>query len=98
MKYTKAERKMIHRYAELVEEQDLAEVKRILQEYAARKMNREYQKIKDKQKKMQWKKPPGDGGSFQLLLRKENRKRICKKPYDKEDYTGIDNEEINNGI
>ena len=53
MKYTKAERKMIHRYAELVEEQDLEEVKRILQEYAAKKMNREYQKIKDKQKKMQ---------------------------------------------
>ena len=98
MKYTKAERKMIHRYAELVEEQDLAEVKRILQEYAAKKLNREYQKIKDKQKKMQWKSRPEMGGFFQLSLRKENRKWICKKPYDKEDYTGIDNEEINNGI
>lgn len=53
MRYTKTERKMIHRYAELVEEQDLEEVKRILQEYAAKKLNREYQKIKDKQKKMQ---------------------------------------------
>ena len=70
MKYTKAERKMIHRYAELVEEQDLEEVKRILQEYAAKKMNREYQKIKDKQKKMQWKKPPGDGRLFSIIITK----------------------------
>ncbi len=50
MKYTKAERKMIHRYAELVEERDLEEVKRILQEYAAKKLNRQYQKCREKQK------------------------------------------------
>ncbi|MGN1369534.1 MAG: hypothetical protein ACI4WX_11740 [Aristaeellaceae bacterium] len=52
MKFTKAERKMLHRYADLVEDKDIEEVKRILQEYAAKKLNRQYQKIKDKQKKL----------------------------------------------
>ena len=50
VKYIKTERKLIHRYAELVEEQDLSEVKRILQEYAAKKLNRQYQKCREKQK------------------------------------------------
>ena len=37
-----SERSWLHRYAELISEEDLPEVKMIMQQYAARELNRRY--------------------------------------------------------
>ena len=37
-----SERDMVHRYADLLDDGDLPEVKMILQQYVARKLNRQY--------------------------------------------------------
>ena len=44
----KSEREMMHRYVDLILDQDLPEVKMILQQYAARGLNQQYKKDTEK--------------------------------------------------
>lgn len=44
--HANSERAWLHRYADLIDEADVMEVKMVMQQYAARRLNRQYKEEK----------------------------------------------------
>lgn len=45
--FANSERAWLHRYADLIDEADLTEVKMVMQQYAARALNKKYREEKE---------------------------------------------------